>query len=160
MHITRIIIFLFLIAVSNPAKTAELQLKSEVPFREDAGLSISEYYIAEGKYAEAVDAASSVLKRHPKSADAYAYRGYALIQLGDIPKAKENLQRAIAANATHLGANVYLGEIYLTEDNVAQALEQMQVIRMICGEIGCAELDALQSSINRYRKEKKKQGGQ
>lgn len=159
MHITRILLFLFFAVAAVPAGAAELQLKSEVPFREDAGLSISEYYIAEGKYAQAVDAASGVLKRHPKSADAYAYRGYALMQLGDNVKAKENLQRAIAANATHLGANVYLGEIYLAEDNVAQALEQMQVVRMICGETGCAELDALQSSINRYRKEKKKQGG-
>lgn len=159
MHLSCIFMFLFFVAAALPAGADELQLKSEVPFREDAGLSISEYYIAEGKYAQAVDAASGVLKRHPKSADAYAYRGYALMQLGDHAKAKESLQRAIAANATHLGANVYLGEIYLIEDNVAQALEQMQVVRMICGDIGCAELDTLQSSINAYRKEKKKQGG-
>ncbi len=58
----------------------------------------------------------------------------------------------MALTATHLGANAYLALFYLERDNMPKALEQMQVLRSVCGISGCEELIAVESAINRARK--------
>lgn len=129
-----------------------LALKAEIPYREDAGLSKAEYYIAKEKYSEAIAETAAVLKRHPRSADAYTYMGFAYDRLGDAKKAAEYFRRALLISPAHLGANKYLADIYLSEGNLALAMEQMQVIRLTCGNADCPELNALQSGINSFRK--------
>lgn len=129
--------------------------KENVPFRADSGLISAEYYLATGKYAEALTVLGGVLQRHPNSADAYTYRGYAYDRLGDKSKARENYQKALLLEQDHLGANRYLAGIFLQEGDLTRALEQMQVIRMICGDTACEELDDLRSEINQFQAEKK-----
>ena len=136
-------------AESTPAP--EVPKKAEVPFREDSGLISAEYYIATGKYAQALDVLSGVLARHPASADAYTYRGYAYEKLGDYKKAQAAYGRAIEIDPTHLGANRYLAGLYLKQEDLARAMDQLQVIRMTCGDVACQELDELQADINRYK---------
>jgi tetratricopeptide (TPR) repeat protein len=133
------------------AQEAEAPKKAEVPFREDSGLITAEFYLATGKNAQALEVLAGVLARHPASADAYDYRGFAYERLGDMKKAKESYARALEINPAHLGANRYLAGIYLQEGNLSRAIEQMQVIRMICGDIACAELDELSAEVNRYK---------
>lgn len=142
-------------SLSAAAEENSLTLKAEVPYREDAGLSKTEYFLAKGKYSEALDEAVAVLKRHPKSADAYTYRGLAYDRLGVTEKAVENFQKALALSPTHLGANKYLADTYLATGDLPRAMEQMQAIRFVCGEADCPELNELQSSINSFKKSKK-----
>lgn len=134
-----------------------VRIKAEVPYREDSGLTKAEYYLAKEKYAEALEEAEGVLKRHPSSADAYTYAGLAYMNLGDEEKAESRFKKAIAANATHLGANKYLADIYIAKGDLARALEQMQVLRMTCDDKGCPELLELQSSLNKAKKKKNKE---
>lgn len=141
----------FAAAPAYAGDTPVIPKKAEVPFREDAGLISAEYYLATGKYAQALDVIGGVLNRHPDSADAYTYRGYAYEKLGDAKKAKENYKRALEIEPTHLGANRYLAGIYLKEGDLSRAMDQLQVIRMTCGDVACQELDELQADINHYR---------
>ena len=129
----------------------EVPKKAEVPYREDAGLITAEYYLATGKYAQALDVVGGVIQRHPDSADAYTYRGFAFERLGDVKKAKEAYKHALELEPTHLGANRYLAAVYLKEGDLAKAMDVLEVIRMTCGEIACEELDDLQADINHYR---------
>lgn len=126
--------------------------KAEVPYREDSGLITAEYYLSTGKYSQALDVLQNVINRHPHSADAFTYRGFAYHKLGDVRRAKENYEKAIQINPTHLGANRYLAATYLEAGDLRRAFEQMQVIRMTCGVQECQELDELEAEINAYRR--------
>ncbi len=125
--------------------------KNLVPFREDSGLITAEYYLSTGKYAQALSVLEGVLKRHPESADAFTYTGYAYYKLGDVKKATTYYKKALIINPQHLGANRYMAEIYLSVNDLARAIEQMQVIRMTCAEANCEELDELEAEINAYK---------
>lgn len=144
----RTFLFLALLLISLSASANS----PEMIFREDMGLSKAEYLLAAGKFSAALDTANDVLKRHPDSADAYTYRGYAYYKLGEKAEAAKNFQLALKLNPTHLGANKYLADTYLDNGDVARALEQLQVIRLTCGRADCEELNALQRQIDRYKR--------
>jgi Tfp pilus assembly protein PilF len=148
-------IIIALCALALPAIAAEpapeAPKKAEVPFREDSGLITAEYYLATGKYAQALDVIGGVLARHPGSADAYTYRGFAYERLGEVKKAHESYKRALDLDPQHLGANRYLAGMYLKDGDLARAMDVLQVIRMTCGDVACQELDELQAEINRYK---------
>lgn len=137
-----------------PARANDVAKAEEVPFREDAGLITAEYYLATGKYAQALDVIGGVLQRHPQNADAYTYRGYAYQKLGDNRKARESYRMALGLNPKHLGANKYMGSLWLTENDLARAMEQLQAMIYICAGHYCAEVDELQNDINRFRTSK------
>lgn len=151
MRFFSIFIFAALMIMAAPAM-AELDVKAEIPYREDAGLSKTEYLLARGRFAAAIGEAGAILKRHPKSADAYVYRGFAYMQMGETDNAKKDFDRALILNPNHLGANKYRADLYLADGRLAQALEQLQVIRMTCGAAQCEELDDLERAINAYKK--------
>jgi len=122
------------------------------PPRSDAGLTKAEGQLAEGKYMQAIQTLSGVLTRHPASADALAYTGVAWRAVGDDAKALMFIDRALKYDPQHLGANKYKAELYLDAGDFPRALEQLQVIRLICGETDCAELDDLQAEMNHFKK--------
>lgn len=151
-----LLLTLFVITPAVAQDAANIKLKAEIPYREDAGLSKAEYLLARGKYAAAIGETNSIINRHPKSADAYTYRGYAYMQLGDTENATKNFSRALAINPTHLGAHKYRADLYLADGQLSLALEQLQVIRMTCGSDQCEEQDDLERSLNAYRNGNKK----
>lgn len=125
-----------------------------VPFRTDAGLITAEYYLATGKYTQALDVIGGVLQRHAQNADAYTYRGYAYQKLGDLKKARESYRTALSLNPSHLGANKYMGNLWLEENQLNRAMEQLQAMIYICAGSYCAEVDELQNDINKFRTKK------
>lgn len=136
------------------AQGEDVAKASEVPFREDAGLITAEYYLATGKYTQALDVIGGVIQRHPQNADAYTYRGYAFQKLGDTKKARDSYRAALSLNPRHLGANKYTADLWLEEGNLARAMEQLQAMIYICAGAYCAEVDELQNDINRFRTKK------
>lgn len=131
---------------------AEEGKSDNVPFRADSGLITAEYYLATGKYTQALRVLGGVLQRHPQNADAYAYRGYAWQKLDDLKQAEESYKTALHIDPTHLGAQKYMGNIHLAKGDIARAMESLQALRITCGVPGCAELDELESDINRFKK--------
>ena len=146
--------FLALVAAAVTVRPA-FAAGNEIIYREDSGLTKTEYLLAVGKYTAAIDTANEVLTRHPANADAYMYRGYAYARLGQGSDAVKDFQRALTIDPGHLGANKYLADSYLQAGDVPRALEQMQVIRMTCGQTNCAELDELQHEIDQYKSSSK-----
>lgn len=136
------ILFILCVLISAPAAADVL------PYRQDAGLSKVEFLLNKGNYSQALEEADSVLKRHPNNADALTYQGYAWMKLGDAEKARKSFEAALKSTPAHLGANAYLAQIYLAQNETARAVEQMQVLRAICGNAHCAELSDLQQAIN------------
>lgn len=132
----------------EPVKPPEVVAAPLPPSRTDAGLSKAEFFLMKEKYAEALEPIDDVLKRHPGNADAYTYRGIAFEGLGDDEAAEKNFRKALEIDPAHLGANRYLGELLVKSGAVARAVEQLAVIRMICGVADCAEETALESAIN------------
>lgn len=145
-------------ASATPAHAADsgedVAKTSEVPFREDSGLITAEYYLATGKYAQALDVLGGVLQRHPQNADAYTYRGYAFQKLGDTKKARDSYRMALSLNPAHLGANKYMGNLWLEDGNLSRAMEQLQAMIYVCAGSYCAEVDELQNDINKFRVKK------
>lgn len=136
------------------ASDDDVSKSAAVPFRTDAGLITAEYYLATGKYTQALDVLGGVLQRHAQNADAYTYRGYAYHKLGDLKKARENYRMAISLNPAHLGANKYLGNLWLDEGQLSRAMEQLQAMIYVCAGTYCAEVDELQNEINTFRAKK------
>ena len=128
--------------------SAEVTVRDNVPFRQDSGLTKAEYFISTQKYAQAISEAESVVKRQGPNADAYTYAGIAYARLGDDKKSFDNYRRALMVAPTHLGANTYLMQYYIDNDNMPKAIEQLQVIRAVCGTSGCEELYEAESAIN------------
>ena len=149
----RFILLFLLLIIAAPVYAVEVK-GAEVPFREDAGLINAEYYLATGRYTQALDAVGGVLQRHPNNADAYTYRALAYQGLGDLNKARENFARALEINPTHLGALKYTGSLFVKKGKLNQAMEILAAIREICMGTPCGESDELELEINRIRKKK------
>lgn len=147
----RAFLFLLLLSGATPAMAA-VEVRDNVPFRQDSGLTKAEYFIATGKYAQALAESAGVIKRQGPNADAYTYLGLSYQRLGDAKKARENYQRALQLAPTHLGANAYLAQMFIDDGDMPKALEQMQVLRAVCGVSACEELVELESALNAARK--------
>jgi tetratricopeptide (TPR) repeat protein len=141
-----------LLVLAAGAASASVSVKEEVPFRLDSGLTKAEYFIARQKYAEALSESQAVIRRHGPQADAYTYLGLSFQRLGDNKQAAENYARALALAPTHLGANGYMALLHIENGDMPKAIEQMQVLRAVCGASGCEELIAVESAINAARK--------
>ncbi|HWA48905.1 MAG TPA: tetratricopeptide repeat protein [Dongiaceae bacterium] len=74
--------------------------------------------------------------------------GFSLRKTGKMADALGYYQRALALDPEHLGANEYLGELYLEIKQPAKAKERLAVLQKACGD--CEEFEDLQAQIDRY----------
>ncbi len=98
-----------------------------------------------------------VVERNPDNIDALSNLGYANARLGRYDRAKQRYARALALQPGHLGANEYLGELYLRQGDLKAAVRQLAVLRDVCGT-GCKEAGDLAAAIAGYRKSGSFQG--
>jgi Tfp pilus assembly protein PilF len=136
-----------------PVEKTEDAAPALPPLRGDAGLTKAEGQLTRGEYMQAVETLGAVLARRPADPDALTYVGYAWMEIGDARKAGEYFDRALQYDPKHLGANKYKADLFLEAGDFARALEQLQVIRVICAQSpDCAELNMLQAEMNAYKK--------
>ncbi len=64
-------------------------------------------------YNQAIDLLNRFVMEKPKHANAWNYLGFSLRKLGQFDQAKEAYFKALSINPDHLGANEYLGELYV-----------------------------------------------
>ncbi|MEQ8177094.1 MAG: tetratricopeptide repeat protein [Amphiplicatus sp.] len=76
---------------------------------------------------------------HP---DILNYLGYANRKLGRIEQAQDYYAQALAIDPDHLGANEYLGELYLEINEIEKARRQLAKLDALCA-FGCAEREDL-----------------
>ena len=96
-------------------------------------------------------AALPVLKRivadQPDDPDALNLLAYVLRHTGDYRNAEGFYHKALGIDPQHLGANEYLGELYVLTGAPDQARERLAVIETICGN-ACEEYRELKAAID------------
>lgn len=107
-----------------------------------AGLAAME----EERYDDALAAFRRATAADSRNADAWNGAGFALRKLGRFDAAFEAYGRALAIDPDHLGANEYLGELYLLTGEPGKAEERAAILRRACPE-GCEELRELEEAI-------------
>jgi tetratricopeptide (TPR) repeat protein len=103
--------------------------------------------INEARYADAIRSlrsAQSAMGPHP---DILNYLGFANRKLGRIEEARSWYAQALAINPDHLGANEYLGELYVEIGDLDGARRQLSTLNRLCA-FGCAEREDLARLID------------
>jgi predicted Zn-dependent protease len=116
--------------------------------------SSSQYAKAKAKveakdYRGAKPMLEKLLAKNPRDADVLNLMGYCSRKLGDPDEALKYYQKALAINSRHIGANEYLGELYLEMGDLAKAEERLQVLTRACN--GCEEQEELEEKIADYK---------
>ena len=101
-------------------------------------------------YSNAIPLLEKVVAAEPKNADAYNYLGYSHRKLGDRETALVFYTKALEIKPRHLGANEYLGELYLEQGELQKAEERLAVLDKACF-FGCKEYTELKESIEDYK---------
>jgi tetratricopeptide (TPR) repeat protein len=103
-------------------------------------------------YKGAIPLLEQVVAKQPKNADAFNYLGYAHRKLGETEKAQTYYETALDIDPNHLGANEYMGELYLEMDNLQGAESRMAVLDKACRN--CPEKRELRDAIEKYKTKK------
>lgn len=106
--------------------------------------------IDDEKYAKAIPLLEKSLKEKGDYADALNQLGYANRKLGNWTPAMEYYLKALKLEPNHLGANEYLGELFLEQKDLASAEGQLAKLKSACGD--CDEFEELEESIADYKK--------
>ena len=100
------------------------------------------------KYQEAIPLLQKLIKDKGAYADALNLLGYSYRKSGDAKDALDYYNQALAMEPKHLGANEYLGELYLELKQPDKAKERLAVLKAACGD--CEEYQELQKKISQY----------
>ena len=101
--------------------------------------------IDDQKYSDAIPLLQKLIKDKGAYADALNLLGYSYRKSGDAKTALEYYNQALAMEPKHLGANEYLGELYLEMKMPDKAKERLAVLKAACGD--CTEYKELESAI-------------
>lgn len=105
--------------------------------------------IAASDYAAAVPLLQAVVVAEPRNADAHNDLGYSQRKLGDRRAALTSYLKALELKPKHLGANEYLGELYLEMGQLDMAQKRLKVLDRACF-FGCEEYRELKAAIKAY----------
>ena len=103
------------------------------------------------QYAKAIPLLQKSIQQKGEYADALNLLGYSNRRLGDMAKAMTYYTKALNMEPNHLGANEYMGELYLEMNNLPKAEERLAVLKSACGD--CDEFDDLEDEIEDYKEE-------
>ena len=112
----------------------------------DARYGAAVRFINQGLYREAISElymSQAIIGPHP---DILNYLGYAHRKAGDFETAQSYYAAALNLDPDHLGANEYLGELYLELGQIDHAKSQLARLDQLCA-FGCAEREDLARMI-------------
>jgi tetratricopeptide (TPR) repeat protein len=113
-------------------------------------ISMAKTAIAQFKYDNAKAYLEKALAAAPNDADALNLMGFTARKLGDPRQSLAYYNKALAQNPSHLGANEYLGELYLEMKDVKKAEERLSVLQQACGG-NCEEYQDLKGKIDQFK---------
>jgi tetratricopeptide (TPR) repeat protein len=114
------------------------------------GLDAAQKKIDAGDYPGAISILTDFLKANPNNADALNLMGFSLRKTGQANLALQYYTKALSLNPKHLGANEYLGELYIEMGQVDKAKERLAVLRGACGN--CEQAQDLSAAIEKAQK--------
>ncbi len=98
-----------------------------------------------GAYQSALPQLMALDRETPNDPDILNLIGFSLRKTGHTDQALDYYGRALAQKPDHLGANEYLGELYLELKQPAKAEERLAVLQQACGS--CEEYQELKEKI-------------
>jgi tetratricopeptide (TPR) repeat protein len=101
--------------------------------------------IDDQKYDKAIPVLQKLIKQKGAYADALNLLGYSYRKSGNPDEALEYYNQALAMEPKHLGANEYLGELYLELKQPDKAKERLAVLKSACGN--CEEYEDLEGKL-------------
>ena len=104
-----------------------------------------------GKFLVAIKHLERAARISPNNPDVYNLLGYSHRKLDQLEQAFDNYWKALKLDPNHLGANEYIGELYLRTNNIKKAEEHLEVLDDVC-LFGCDEYDDLKDAIEKYKK--------
>ena len=113
-------------------------------FEQGANLVVKE------RFAEAIPLLDKAATFNDKDPDVHNLLGYSHRKLGDVDKALMYYQRALELDGNHLGANEYLGQLYLEMGQLEKAEERLSTLNWAC-LFGCEEYTELKEAIAAYK---------
>ena len=141
---------------ASPASTAPAAATAAASTK-----SAGDYY-ASGKahaekkeWVEAIADLEQADKLQPNNADVNNHLGHASRMIGKLDVSMKYYQKALKVNPKHLGANEYLGELYLTMNQLPKAKAQLVKLEKLCGKT-CEEYLDLKQGISSYKAPAKK----
>ena len=107
--------------------------------------------IEAGQFGASIPLLQKAIARDGNNADAYNWLDYATRRNGDPAGSIPIYQKALSIDPKHRGAHEYIGEAYLTLDNLPKAKEHLAQLDRLCF-FGCTELTDLKQAIAAYEK--------
>src|SRR5262245_14916528 len=105
--------------------------------------------IKAGDFKKAIPLLQGVTAREPKNADAFNWLAYATRRNGDPAGSIPIYEKALAIDPKHKGAHEYIGEAYLTLDNLPKAKEYLGRLDKLCF-FSCSEYRDLKKAVEAY----------
>jgi tetratricopeptide (TPR) repeat protein len=115
----------------------------------DSEYASAQTAITQQDYQSAVTHLNNVLVSQPNNPDVLNLMGFSKRKMGDQTGAMEYYDKALALQPNHIGANEYLGELYLEMKLPAKAQERLDALQQICGN--CEEATELKEKIEQYK---------
>jgi Tfp pilus assembly protein PilF len=100
-------------------------------------------------YRGAMPILDKIIAKDPRNPDALNLMGFCERKLGNTDEALEYYEKALAIKPNHVGANEYLGELYLELKNLPKAEERLKVLTKACNN--CEEQQELKEKIEKYK---------
>ena len=107
--------------------------------------------VSNGNYQLAIKYLLKAAETSPDNPDVYNLLGFSQRKLDKLEESFMYYNRALKLNPRHLGANEYIGELYLRTNNLKKAEEHLKILDDICF-FGCGEYNDLKESIGKYKK--------
>jgi tetratricopeptide (TPR) repeat protein len=105
--------------------------------------------IAGADYKTAADLLQKVLTRQPDNPDVLNLMGFSERKMGEASTALTYYKKALDLQPTHIGANEYLGELYLELKQPDMAEQRLAVLQQVCGS--CEEYTELKEKIEKFK---------
>ncbi len=115
----------------------------------NAEYALAQTAITQQSYQDAVSHLNNVLTTQPNNPDVLNLMGFSKRKLGDQTGAMEYYDKALSLQPNHIGANEYLGELYLEMKLPAKAEERLAVLQQVCGS--CEEYTELKEKIDKFK---------
>ena len=109
----------------------------------------AEDLIDDEEYAKAIPLLEKSIKEKGEYADALNLLGYSYRKLGNMDEAMSYYNKALSMEPKHLGANEYIGELYLEMNDLPKAQERLDVLKSACGD--CDEFEDLEDAIDDWK---------
>ncbi|MEQ8654196.1 MAG: tetratricopeptide repeat protein [Kiloniellales bacterium] len=140
------LVILTALSLATPAAAVKMITNDATPSEEfEEAVSL----IDEDRYEDAIELLEEVAAIEPNSADVWNLLGFSYRSIGKTERAFASYNKALLINPDHIGANEYLGELYLQVGDLEKAKAQLRILETTCVE-ACPQIEQLQASIKAY----------